>query len=356
MTLSLKKLEELLSTRGFIIKKLFVIKGECVYIMLININNGDTCMLYVPSKYRILEDDRQNTYDIEPIDIDNEGNIADEYSKQPENYEMETQYEEIELERKANIEEYLENRYNNPIELDKVSKKNLATVKDSLRQLKRLRFCVKNLKYKLCIVNKNYLCCIRRDNTLNAFSIKNYENTNKEYYISIDLETLYNKVDRLSEDIQTIKNNISEILNKNQSKHNNNLIKIIVKVKEIMNIPEELYNKKIKYKEYLDKLESLLEKSNESGKNITNKIITIKDKYSDVGIKGLYNDLESSRKLSVYESDLRKILETKQDIVKNIIKVKEKYEELLLKVDSIFFDTSVMIDTIIKNLSKLENI
>jgi uncharacterized protein (UPF0335 family) len=356
MTLSLKKLEEILSSRGFIIKKLFVIKGECVYIMLLNINNGDVCMLYIPSKYRILEDDRQNTYDIESIDVDVEGNIADDYSKQPENIELEMEYDEIELERKADMEEYLENKYNNPIELDKISKKNLSVIKDGFRQLKRLRFCVKNLKYKLCIISKNYLCCIKRDNRFDGYLIKNYENNIKEYYISIDLETLYNKIDRLSEDIQTIKQNISEILNKNQSKHNNNLMKMIVKVKDIMNIPEQLYLKKIKYKEYLEKLENLLEKTNESGKNISNKILSLKDKYSDVGIKGLYNDLESSRRLSSYENELRKITETKQEIIKNIIRVKEKYEELLLKVDSVFFDTSVMIDTIIKNLSKLENV
>lgn len=355
MTLSLKKLEGILLTRSFIIKKLFVINQECVYIMLLNINTGDSCMLYIPEKYRIKEDDRQNIYDLEQIEVYTEGNIADEYSKQPENIEIETQYEEIELERKTNIEQYLENKYNNPIELDKISNKNLAIIRDSFRQLKRLRFCVKNLEYKLCIINKNYLCCINRHNTFDGFIIKNYKNESKEYYISIDLEKLYEKkIDNLSDDIQVIKNNISEILNRNQSKHNNNLTKMIVKIKEIMN--EQLYVKKLKYKTYLDKLQILLEKVNINEKHVYSKIQASKNKYNDSGIKGLYNDLDSTRILSSYETELRKILEVKQEIIKNIIKIKEKYEELLLKVDSTFFDTSVMIDTIIKNLSNLENI
>ena len=51
MKVSLNKLEKFISTRGLIIKKIFTINNEAVYLELFNINNAETFMIYITSKY-----------------------------------------------------------------------------------------------------------------------------------------------------------------------------------------------------------------------------------------------------------------------------------------------------------------
>lgn len=359
MPLSLSKLEEILETKNFIIKKLFVIKQECVFIEIINIITADSCLIYIPSKYTMYEDNRDNIFDIETLDVDSDGNIAEKYSEQPSVFDLERDYTEIELEstKKGNMEEYLEEKYNYPIDFNEIIKKDLPDIRENFRQLKRLKFTVQNINYKLAIIYKNYICTIKRDNTLDGFVIKNHDkSTDKQLLVCIDLESLYTKIDSLAEDIKVIKENITNILDINQNKHIENLKKMVEKTAYLSSISQKIYHKKLEYKNQLLQLNKLLEKLLENETILSEKMLQISNRYSDKENKTIHDDIEKSQELSVYNNKLRKVNELKQEIIKTAISIKEKYEKLTLKVDSVFFDSSIMINTIIKNVTLLENI
>ena len=97
MTLSLNKLENLLHANGFLPKKFFVIDNLIIYIEVLSINNADSFMLYIPSKYDIQIGQKDNVYNIKNIQVDEYGNIPIDYAGDPDNIELEKAYDEIDL-------------------------------------------------------------------------------------------------------------------------------------------------------------------------------------------------------------------------------------------------------------------
>ena len=99
--LSLRKLENLLAEKNFIIKTLFTSGGTLVYVEIFNLNNADLFLLYIPSKYEIeiAEEEMNNAYKIKNIDINEEEmeNILRNYDV-VSNIDVRENYDEIELE------------------------------------------------------------------------------------------------------------------------------------------------------------------------------------------------------------------------------------------------------------------
>ena len=172
MTLSTAKLEKLLSLKGFIPNKYFVMHGICMYIEIISITNADIFLLYIPSKYKFTVKKDRNVFKVKYVDIDgNENNTADDFAGELDEYSVENTYREIDVgmipkSNGDNIAPHLEENYKRAITLKDISSDDSREIKDIVRQLKRLRFCVQNVKYKISIVYKNYICSIKRDDSI----------------------------------------------------------------------------------------------------------------------------------------------------------------------------------------------
>jgi len=358
MTLSINKLQKLLSSKGMIIKKIYDISGLCVYIEIMYINNADTIMLYIPSKYEISSGGGDNVHKLHYLEINDDGTIPMNYAENPDDIEMENKYQEIDIDNSNNkddIEKYLEESYNFPIELKDIDKNDINELKDIFRQLRRLKFCVQNLKYKLCIFYKYYVCCIRRDDTYECYSIENFSsNKKRNLVITIDLESLYSEINTITMDVKNIYRGIFHVLDRNQNKHVRKLQKMMEYKANFDFLSTGVIEQKIKYKNYLEKLEILLLNLLTSEKKIIDDITNIQENYANK--KALYQDIEKSHLISKKEEELNNINQVKQDIICNILKVKSNLESLSLKVDQICFDNTVMLNTIIKNFEQLSKI
>ncbi len=357
MTLSLKKLKRLLGSKGLLPKRYFTISGLCVYIEVLVIENADIFFLYIPSKYNIKAPNDSYTYKIKAINVQEDGTIAGNYGGDLNNIELEKRYEEVDIDIKpgTRTHEHLENQlvhnYNHPLSLEDVSKKDMKQLREVFRQLKRLRLCTQSLQYKICIIFKTYLCCIRRDDTFEGFTIKGtFGNDDRKMFVSIDLESFYNKMGTISVDVKTVREGVYRVLDKNHVKHTRNLQKILDHRDAFINSSEFIGNKKIMYTTYLTELETMLETLLTSERNTIEKISNINNRYnSDVSIKGLHTDIEKTHLLSKYEKKLTSINVIKEDIIHNILMVKGKLENLSLNVDKVCFDNIVMLDAILRN-------
>ena len=360
MTLSISKLEKILTNKGLLPKKFFVMNDLLIYLEVFCIFNADSFILYIPSKYEIAIGSGENIYKIRFIDISEDGYIPSDYAGEPDNFDIEQQYDKIDIDNDINnnndMAKYLEENYNNPISLKDINKSDKLQLREIFRQLRRLKFCVQGLKYKISIMFKDYLCCIRRDDTFEGFIAPNFKGSlEMKLMISLDLETLYEKLDSLSLDIKTVRKGIYRVLDKNQTKNLHNLQKILEQKNDLAIFSDIVLKKKKKYSEYLDRMEQLLSDLGKSEKRIVEKIINIQERYSnDTSIKGLHSDIEKSHQVSKLESELSKINLVKQELVENILNIKTKHEDLSLKVDKIFFENIVMIDAIIKNFFELK--
>ena len=170
MPLSISKLERLLSLKGFVPTRYFVMHSVIVYMEIISITDADTFLLYIPSKYKFIANkssQASSVFKIKYVDIDESNNTADDYAGEPDEHSVENTYREIDVNMSPtvkgnNIGQHLEENYKRSITLKDISSDDSKELKDIFRQLKRLRFCVQNVKYKIAVIYKNYHCAIRR--------------------------------------------------------------------------------------------------------------------------------------------------------------------------------------------------
>ena len=366
MTLSLNKLEKLLSKRGLIPKKYFTVDHLIVYIEVLSIANADSFMLYIPSKYDIEIGEGNDVFKIRYVDITEDGNIPSDYAGEPDNFDLDKDYDgdDIDLSPDAqhkNMEGYLEEKYNHPVSLKdgKNIKKDIGVqLREVFRQLRRLKFCTKSLKYKLAIIFNDYICCIRRDDTYECLFVHSSGGSDeRKLMVTIDLETLYEKIDSVSIDIKTVREGIYRVLDKNQGKHIRNIQKMLENKNNIVTFSDLVSTKKAQYSKYLINLEQMLSDLTHAEKKNVEKLMQIEDKYSgEASLKSMHSDIEKTHQISKYENELSRINGVKQELIRNILLVKTKHENLSLRVDNIMFDNIIMIDAILKNFVKLSKI
>lgn len=165
MTLSLTKLSKILKNNGFIPKKYFLIEKYCVYIEVFSMSNTDNFLVYIPSKYDLKFIDEGEFYDIKTIDVPENGDIPVEYAGEIDKEKIQEAYDDVELELSldekdgVDLTEKLNENYNISLSLKDVNIQDKNRLREIFRQLKRLKFCVQNLKYKICILYKN-LCVV----------------------------------------------------------------------------------------------------------------------------------------------------------------------------------------------------
>ena len=357
MSLSLAKLENLLVSKGFVVINYFELDNACFYIELFAVKTADTFLMYIPSKYTFRITNGINSFNIKYLDIDNADNVPDEYAVKQDDVDIEDIYGNTNIELSAdkkNMEEELENNYKRPISLRDISGNDTLTLKAIHRQLRRFKYCVQNLKYKLAVMYKNYICAIRRDDTIDFFSVKNYpRNDSKKLMIIIDLETFYDSNENLVNDIQIVRESIYKLLEKNQGAQTRMISKILENKKDVIVMPQELQRKKVRYNKMTRELFVMLNTMTYAENKITEQLEALNTKYQE---SSLENDINKAHERDKLEKELDKINTIKSDIGKNILVLREKRENKILSIDKLSFDNAVMLDVILKNFSKLKTI
>ena len=360
MPLSVNKLEKLLTSKGFIPNKYFTIDDCVVYIEVISVETADTFLLYIPSKYNftIKDSHDRSIYKLSYFDLDNDDdNTADNYAGKLDEYEIENKYNDINIglspQKGNNIETNLEEHYKREINLRDISESQNQKIKNIYRQLKRLRFCVKNVKYKVSIMYRNFILSIKRDDSIEIYSIAKFKGKNiHKMYVTLDLELLYEKLDSVVINIKSIQKGLYHILDKNHFKHTETLQQLLEDKIKIMSFSDTLYKKKVEYNNYIKDSEIILQTINESEQRI---LIKINNHNKNKVDGGLSDDIQSSHTISLYNSELKDVLKIKEDMIKTIIELKNKKEDIILKVDKIMFDNNVMIECVIRNFSDLSH-
>lgn len=364
MPLSLYKLEKLLSLKGFIASKFFVMDGICMYIEVLSIINAEIFLMYIPSKYKFRVDKESSTtsYKIKYIDLDETDNIVDNYAGELDENTIENTYKEVDINMSPSIKggdigQQLEENYKRHITLKDILTEDFKEVRDIVRQLKRLKFCVQNVKYKIAILYKNYLCSIKRDDSIECYSIRKYDwKKSKKLFITVDLELFYEKIDSLILNMAIIRKGIYHILDKNHFTHNRTFQQLLEDKNNIINFSESTYIKKKEYEKYLKEAQEMLEAINTTEKHTLEKIYEINEQYNNINLKGLHNDIEKSHIITKYNNKLQEVQKIKEDIVKTIFELKTKRENNMLNVDKIMFDNNVMLECVMRNFSELSKL
>ncbi len=372
MPLSIQKLDDLFLTKGFIPKRYFKLHNLCVFIEVISSKSADTFMISLPSKYKFdlsgnvdLRSDA-DIFRLKAVSTEERDDITDEYAGSPDNIDLEKKYAEVEMDttlpfknrglKQVSMAERLIETYKRPISLKDLEKQDTLDVKDIFRQLKRLKYCVQSIRYKLIIIFKSYLCVLNLNDSIECFYIRNFSQSqnNRNLLITCDLELMYEKINSIEDDIRHVMNGIYKVLDKNQLAHSKNLQLLLEKRSDAAVSSEFIYRKKEKMKIYMTSFEDLLRSTVGSEKKVLEKLTQLRERREqEASVKGLYNDIEYSHEKKRIEDELAKIRRVKGEIMENIIRVKERLENMCLTVDKILFDNIVMLDTIFENFDQL---
>ena len=350
MTHSFSKLELLLASKYFITRNIFTIDGYCVYIEIFCRLNAVTFLLYIPSSFNI-KPEKDSVYKLRYVDIEDSNNILSKYTEEPDNSDIKNDYDEAPIlssTENQDLEKSLNENYNKEILLKDLNKEDKESLKDIFRQLNRFKFCVQNIKYKFVILHKNYLSAIKRDDIIECYYINNFPHSNRKLYVSIDLKSLYEKLDTVHIDIKIVKDSIYKILNQNHIKHSKILHNMLEKKDKLIYCSELVHKKKLYYDQYINELENITFKLQE------NETLLIKEKskyntVSESGIKGVYTDIQDSHNIFNINSKLQKNQELKEELLEDIVNVRNEQENIILSIDKILFDNSIMLNEIIKN-------
>jgi hypothetical protein len=352
MPLSIQKLEKFLSLKKFIPTKYFTIHSICVFIEIISIENSDVFLLYIPSKYEFFVDKDKNVYKMQYYDeqnIDVDENIENTYKEIEFNGTPEV--------KDGNIAPYLEENYKKSINIKDVPADDTKEIKNIINQIKRLGFCVQNVKYKIAINYKNFLCSIKRDDTVECYSIANYSMKNyKKLYITVDLELLYEKIDSVLLNMKTIREGIYNILGNNQFNHTKMINKLIEEKTNILELCNNTYINKNKYDHYIKESTEILGFISNAEKDIIKNIYETNEKYKNKSLQGLNNDIDKSHHISKLNEELTSVRKIKEEIVNTIFELKIKKDNTVLTIDKIMFDNSVMLDSIFRNVTLLSEL
>ena len=347
MPLSIEKLQDLITDKGFVPKTYYVMDGSCFYIELFCIKTAELFFLYIPSKYNFEIKGRDK--DVFKIKYVDEAGLEN-----PNTEEGEDNYKNNHIQLspdKEKFEDHLEDAYKHGISIKDISTNDTSMLRTIYKQIKRLKYSVENLKYKLGILYKNYIISIRRDNTINCILVKNYPREDvKRLVVIADLETFYSKSEKLGEDIRTVKNSVYSLLNKNQTINTQVLIKMIENKKEIVSIPEKTETKHIDYMDSIRKTEEMLNIMNEAETKLLKEMSELNEDNSG----SLNADISKVHSRSRIEKELAKISSIKEEIAKSSIELRSKCDNSILSVDCILFDNNVIWERMVKNFALLK--
>ena len=361
MVLSITKLVKLLISKGFYPRSFFRIYNVCAFIEIISNKNGESYMIYIPSRYSFKVDEKifPNVYDLKTFDGDAIEDSENEKYKLLKKYadagkDIEDIYNNINISNpglfkdKNDLEAILTKKYHKNINITKDNDNDLKCLK---RQMERLKYCVQNIDYRLVIIYKSYLCFLHTQEDVDLFIIRLFpKKLNRTLYITLDLELLYNNNESINDDLKQISNGINKILDKNYSFHIQNLRTLLATKESVIQTVNVAIRKKNGNQKYIREFVKLFRVMCSNEKQLKTQLDELKqDKKGSI-----HYDIEFSHARHRIGKEITQCQKVKNEVLAQIQKLKSENSNISLTMDKILFDNIILLDQVFKNLEILD--
>jgi hypothetical protein len=175
-------------------------------------------------------------------------------------------------------------------------------------------------------------------------------NNSKKLLVIIDLETFYEKNEKLLEDVHTVRESLYRVLERNQGMHVRVINRMLDVRKDISAIPIQAEKKKLEYDLLMVEYEQLLKIMAEAETKTMEEMYNL-DKQENTGLS---SDITRAHQKVRLEKELVKISTIKATLIKNILSLREKRENAMINIDKIMFDNTIMWDSMVKNFANLK--
>ena len=207
----------------------------------------------------------------------------------------------------------------------------------------------------MCIVQEKYFCCIEHEDDVVCYLADDQTTKNNRLiYVSADLAYFYEKSTVVSIDIESIKVGIYKVLDKNQELNTVNVEKFMTLLTHVRPIINQISKKKTELSQYLSKYKRLLKNVYDFEVKTVESIGTLSG--SNEETNNYYSDASVAHQKAALQKKLTASRSVRQNIIKNMLEVQILSDNIYLCVDNVEFDTSIMLDRIIKNFNDLKKI
>ena len=353
MPLSLKKLQEMLYNYSLLTIRWYTMNGSCAYIEVQCKTTAENFLVYIPSDYNFEMETCENVHELKEISELNDDEQVNIDEDKVGNF-----YEQLQL----NLDQFggdkmrshLQEGYKKKINLKSID--DLNSVKAITRQLKRLKFCVEHVKYKVAIFYQNSFSVIRRSDDVEAYIVIDGPYYKKrKMFVTTDIEVLFNRKKSMVKDIKSIENGLQKTLEKNQNSHSRNITSLFDRKVDMQKNVKNIQTKISFYETYINKFELLFEKLNDIEEELLIKENEIRAKIES-SESSFHADITLSHERTKHIKKVKDLEKYKKKITERILFCRNELNNLLLEVDSIFFESSVMISESLANFDRLEKL
>jgi len=356
MPINLQKIQTLLYKVGFIIDTFFVISEKCEYIKCNSINTGETLVIKICRSFSF-RPRAPNIYNLNLIDFEVGENIAEKYSEYPSKKDLKKKYGGmLKLATTVNEEEMeadLENKYKMNLELKSIERDQLIVVKSCFRQLRRISLVLTGLKYKVCIINQQYFTVVNGDDVIDSFYIRSYDCANpaRRFYVMVDLEYFYEKIQSIDYDIQAIQESIYTVLDRNSVETGEVFAQISAELPKHEGNSANINQIKIMTQESIMKLKAQLVTLNTTQ-------AALLEEHGELNTKSTsyFNDASIISKKGIIKKKIDSVDIEKQKILRDLETFKKKVDHIYLCADNIEFDNCIMMNGILKNMQEIKSV
>ena len=174
----------------------------------------------------------------------------------------------------------------------------------------------------------------------------------KNFLVVFDLNVFYDNIDTIVGDLSQVSRGINKILDKNQLRHIKDIELLNSKGVQITSNITRIARLRMNISKRVTEYQTLLEKIIENEKSIYTQLYRIENGQGG-GIGSDMNSLHTKNKLY---KDIEKIHGIKEELMSNISRMQIKESDIVLKIDNILFDNTMMLNRIFKNINELNNI
>ena len=250
--------------------------------------------------------------------------------------------------------------YDKTIDFDKITNENKNDIQIIWKQLKRLKYSVRNLKFKIIISEGKFFCFISRNNDIECCIKKKYDGPNypkKKFYLSTDLETLYEQGKFMFKKQKKIFEAIYKILNDTYVINFRNLNNLLSQSGDINHFSSLITSTLNNLNQNINKLNKFLEIMNKADNKIREQINSIDETTSSTYQFGNINsEIFNQNKKDKLIVEKKEIGNIRVDIIKNLFKFNKQKMNVALSIDSIYYENQLYLLEISKNFSKLKNL
>lgn len=350
--LSTVKLEKYLGTLDLYVK-LYYLHSKHIYVEVENKDTADTWLLVIGKKYIFKLTDVEKYVKIHSTESSSA--ISDTvscYAREPAETDINFEYGMHDYSSLTHnptlndISNRIVEQYSFKIDIN--TRNN--TTKSLVKQITRLKQCVKGLPYKIALFENTHMCIVAGDNTVHSYSIemagKRIVNSRK-ILVCVDLTTLYTKPTDVLIEIPRVHMGVIKIVASASALQHKKGLESVKKLAEINKIYTEWVNKIDEISKHLENNISDLRK------------LTLESEKISIAIKNTYPetfDTNSSETLAIRK---KYTMQTEYIAAQRKITIKSteisNLQNLLcttsLQLDQFAFENSVLFDALEDNIN-----